>query len=320
MASQKSQRPPSYKEISIQQLRDLIETAKQGSQVAAARALGVSQATVWEQLHALQRALGAKLITSHGRGCRLTADGDLLVRIAAPLVEALDQLPSQFHQQRGEERQLLRIAATPRTLTEDISLCVVEFEKQFPHVQIELFEAPDNEASKYVESGKADLGFTPSFARQAAGRWLEFQSGYDVDQFLITPADHPLARKRVVRPEDILQYPSVNGPGTFYGERMQLVEAQLEATSSHPRRVFAYSIATVRKLVKLGFGVGIVPCQSKTHQPDPDLHERSIGKYVGLLHVNIVLRRGAVNPLVESFKETIHQLLADEDQNSDPDS
>src|SRR5262249_31274399 len=65
----------SYKEIRLQQLRSLCETARLGSLTAAAAALGLAQPTVWEQVHALQREFGVKLIERRAHGCRLTDVG-----------------------------------------------------------------------------------------------------------------------------------------------------------------------------------------------------------------------------------------------------
>jgi molybdate transport repressor ModE-like protein len=74
-----------YKEIQLQQLRSFCETARLGSLTAAANSLGLSQPTVWEQVHALERDLGVPLMERHSRGCRLTENGRRVAVLAAPL-------------------------------------------------------------------------------------------------------------------------------------------------------------------------------------------------------------------------------------------
>src|SRR3954468_17989605 len=88
----------SYKETRLQQLRSFTHTARFGSFAAAAGALGVAQPTVWEQVHALEREFGVALVEPYGRGCRLTEDGRLLLRLADPLVTGLDSLKRHFHE------------------------------------------------------------------------------------------------------------------------------------------------------------------------------------------------------------------------------
>ena len=82
----------SYKELTFQQLRSLCETARQGSFLAAAGALKLSQPTVWKQVHALEREFGAKLVEPHGRGCAMTAAGQSAI-IAAKTREQRNETP-----------------------------------------------------------------------------------------------------------------------------------------------------------------------------------------------------------------------------------
>src|SRR2546423_15527035 len=78
-----------YKEIRLQQLRSFCETARLGSLTAAAASLGLSQPTVCEQVHALERAVDAKLIERQAHGCRLTDAGRVVAELAAPPVPSL---------------------------------------------------------------------------------------------------------------------------------------------------------------------------------------------------------------------------------------
>src|SRR5919198_1392685 len=78
-----------YKEIRLQQLRSFCELARLGSMTAAAASLGLSQPTVWEQVHALERALDVPLVERQARGCRLTETGRRVAELAVPLVQGM---------------------------------------------------------------------------------------------------------------------------------------------------------------------------------------------------------------------------------------
>src|SRR5215471_18417700 len=114
MAARLPERRHNYKEIRLQQLRSFMETARLGSLTAAAAALGVAQPTVWEQVHALEREFGAKLVEPYGRGCRLTEGGRLLLQLAHPLVAGFDSLKRQFQESLGMVRVHVTVATTPR--------------------------------------------------------------------------------------------------------------------------------------------------------------------------------------------------------------
>src|SRR5437667_12108957 len=96
-----------YKELTLQQLRSLCETARQGSFVAAARTLDLSQPTVWKQVHALEREFGVKLVDPHGRGCALTAAGQLLIEMIGPAVESIAAVRERFRVALAEEGERL---------------------------------------------------------------------------------------------------------------------------------------------------------------------------------------------------------------------
>src|SRR5260370_1122989 len=113
----------SYKELTLQQLRSLCETARQGSFVAAAKALDLSQPTVWKQVHALERKFGTKLVDPHGRGCALTAAGRLLVEMIGPAVESMATIHERFRAAWADEGEQLTVAVTPRMLLDEMASC-----------------------------------------------------------------------------------------------------------------------------------------------------------------------------------------------------
>ncbi len=55
-----------YKEVTLQQLRSFLETARLGSLAAAAAALGLAQPTVSAQVHALEKHFDMPLIQPSG--------------------------------------------------------------------------------------------------------------------------------------------------------------------------------------------------------------------------------------------------------------
>lgn len=76
--------------MTLTQLHTFLAVADAGSVRAAAERLNVTQSAVSAALAALQRSLGVRLVTPHGRGVRLTASGEayaIYVRRALGLLE-----------------------------------------------------------------------------------------------------------------------------------------------------------------------------------------------------------------------------------------
>jgi DNA-binding transcriptional LysR family regulator len=300
------QKSRAYKEITLQQLRSFCETARLGSFSAAAAALDLSHPTVWKQVHALEREFEVQLVESHGRGCRLTEAGRLLAELARSAVDEIRGLKRNFQESLGLAETQLIVAATPRILVEDLSACIVEFERRWPRVRLTFKEMRDDEVALQVESGEADLGLAPYRGPHADGAWLVFEPCYELDIVLVTPKDHPLARRRHVRLEDLSAYPLVNSLNAqFHDTTAKALLKRLAANGAQPQRIEAYFAGTIRRYVELGFGIGLLP-SSPTRQPNPRLHERSMSRYLGRCAFYLVWRKGEFqSPAARAFAETV---------------
>lgn len=282
-------------ELRLQHLRSFCETARLGSLTAAAQSLGLTQPTIGEQVHALERAFGAQLVETHGRGCRLTEAGKLLIELAGPLVTGIDSLPAVFREANQQQHAQFTVASSPRVLAEDILPCLPEFERQYPDAQVSFLEVLVEDVAAAVESGRAQLGLSETSEIDGDSPWIEAESGYELDLLLVTPSDHPLAARRRVTLEDIAQYPVVNAQNTLSNPAMRAALLQSQVFQICPSRVHVSYTVAVRKFVKLGFGVGFVlglPGQAT----EPELAERSVSQLVGHTRIDFAWRKGAVRP------------------------
>jgi molybdate transport repressor ModE-like protein len=73
-------------------LRHLLAVAREGSTLAAAKALGLSQPTVHRRLAALEKALGCTLVERLPTGYRLTELGEELQQYAEGVEQAVRAL------------------------------------------------------------------------------------------------------------------------------------------------------------------------------------------------------------------------------------
>jgi len=295
-----------YKEIRLQQLRSLCATARKGSLVGAAQELGVSQPAVWEQVRALEREFGAPLIEAHGRGCRLTEAGELLVQLADPVVAAADSLKRVFQERRAQVTPRLTIAATQRILVEDLREVVPRFIASHPHVRLRFLERPTGQVSTLVETGEADIGVASD--REPASPWLQPEAAYQLDVILLTQHQHPLAKKRTVGLRDLLKYPLVNAADSFARPELARKLQELGVFQVEPRTIEAASSVAVRHFVQLGLGVGMV--LGRLSQRRAALHEHNLSRHFGRAGINLVWRKGVVpTATAREFADTVRALL-----------
>jgi DNA-binding transcriptional LysR family regulator len=298
-----------YKEIQLQQLRSFCETARLGSMASAAESLGLAQPTVWEQVHALERALGVTLVERHARGCRLTEVGRFVASLAAPLVQGMAAFKRTVQEMLGRAETRLTIATTQRILVEDLPGPIVAFERRHPQAQLRLLELRVEQVAAAVESGEADLGLTTEQGTDRRNPWLRYEPAYELELYLVTPKDHPLARRRRVRPRDLLGYPLVNARQGIPDPTLLATLERLGVFETQPRRVEAFYTAVIRRYVELGFGIGLI-VGLPGHAASPTLHERSMSRYLGRVGVNFVWRKGdLLHSTAQAFARTIRSLL-----------
>ena len=120
-----------------------------------------------EQVHALERQLGARLVEPHSAGCRLTDDGRVLAEMADPLVAEHRFPETALSGSPGPGAARLTVAATQRTLIEDLPRSIEAFERRHPNVQLCFRKRTIEGVIVAVESGQADLGLTPFPGRSA---------------------------------------------------------------------------------------------------------------------------------------------------------
>ena len=125
----------------------------------------------------------------------------------------------------------------------------------------------------------------------------------------MTPRDHPLARRRRIRPEDLLPFPLVNPPGSLPSPAINAALDKLGVFQTQPRQVEACYTATIRRFVEMGFGIGLV-VGLPGRPPRSNLHERCMSRELGCIPMNLVRRRGTPRQgAAQAFTETIRDQM-----------
>jgi DNA-binding transcriptional LysR family regulator len=299
----------SYKDLTVQQLRCLFETVRLGSFSAAAAALGVSHPTVLQQVHSLERQFGAKLVEPHERGCSPTWAGRLLIELAEPSVEMIDNLLPRFRAGVAGADGAVTVATTPRCVLEDLAPCVAEFRARRPGASFTFIELDDDEVAGVVESRGADFGFTAAALTGDQRLTLTAEPVYQLEVRLITKAGHPLARRRAIHPKDLRPYPFVNGPDAFSSSSIRAVLDRHEAYLDKPFAARASFVASIRRFVALGLGIALIAAVPAS-PPHPGLFERSMSEHFGHISMHLIRRRGAfVLPAGEAFILAVRERL-----------
>lgn len=283
-----------YKDIQLPQLRSFCVAATEGNFTTAAKALGISAPTVWQQVRALERRLKTTLLRRRGRAVELTPEGRVLLDLVQPHVSGLDSLEPLFVTRQALLPHPLTVTAIPYLTSSHLLRPVQAFCAAHPEVRLRLqvcvwFE----EVAKLVEQGGADLGVLFYDRDAPRSPHLDYERLFDLQFALLTPPRHPLARKRRLTPRDLVQYPLIVPPEGSYARRAldQLLQRSDLAGQAHVIMETAL-LEIIRKYVAAGMGIALLHVADEA-DPLVDIHVRVLDGQREALSVGIVTRKGA---------------------------
>src|SRR5215471_7359575 len=144
-----------YKEIQLPQLRSFCLAATEGNFTTAARALGLSPSTVWQQVRALERQLRARLLRRKGRAIELTDEGRLLLELIQPHVSGLDSLARSFEARRAQGLQELVVASGAYLFAHHLARPIQQLRSRRPSLQVILRISAWSALQRLIDRGEA---------------------------------------------------------------------------------------------------------------------------------------------------------------------
>lgn len=130
--------------VDLNSLLILTEVAKHKSFSQAARTLGMPSSNVSRKIQQLEEQLGAPLLHRTTRSVTATAEGKTIVALAQGLVNSHKQIQEWSRSQSEEPSGPLKITAPESFARWPLGIWLIEFQKQYPLVSIELVTESSN--------------------------------------------------------------------------------------------------------------------------------------------------------------------------------
>jgi DNA-binding transcriptional LysR family regulator len=244
--------------VELRHLLALQAVAEHSSFGRAAKALGYTQSAISQQIAALERAVGAKLVERPGgpRPVSLTEVGELLLRHAEAIVARMKAAQADLATFAEGTAGPLRVGTYQSVSARLLPALVRRFKDQFPQVNVQLSEsAGDDELEARLERGEVDLSFVMLPMNEAPLEAVQLLSDPYV---LIVPTDSPLAgRAQPPSLREIARQPLI---GYRHCRSMAAIENAIRRAGAEPDIVFrSEDNGTVQGLVGAGVGVALVP-------------------------------------------------------------
>jgi DNA-binding transcriptional LysR family regulator len=179
--------------------------ARQRSFSRAARELALTQPSVSQQVAALERELGTRLLDRRPGGLQLTHAGDVLLEHADAIAQRLDLAAVQLTQIAQTERSRLQIGAFATALAGLVPAAVERVRERAPDVKVTVDEGTVDELPGRVLSGELHVAITYQDAAQPRQEHpgLERRDLLRETFLVALPPDHPLTARREVRLADL---------------------------------------------------------------------------------------------------------------------
>jgi molybdate transport repressor ModE-like protein len=289
--------------------------ADEGSFGRAAERLGYTQSAVSQQIAALERIVGLRLVERPGgpRPISLTEAGRILLRHAEAIEARLQAAKADMRALEAGDAGRLRVGTFQSVGAKIIPRLLRRFSESHPMVEVVLRESPDeSELVEMIERGDLDVTFWT--LPVAAGPYETVELLRD-PYVLVVPAGSPLAAlKRPPTLKEIVLQPLI---GFNHCTAMDHVESQLAATGRTPDVVFrSDNNGTVQGLVGAGVGVSISP-RLTVDLDDPsveviDLHGRITDRVIGLVWHADRHHSAAAQAFIDSAVEVCRELSAEQ--------
>ena len=144
-------------------LHIFIIAAETGSLTETAKKLYISQPAVSQAIKKLEEELDVKLFIRNKRSSLVLTDvGREILTLANQMYELENRLYQRAYEENQMMKGIVRIAAVPVAASLILSRVMPVFKKQFPDVEIELFESDPLSVKNMVLDYKADIGISTS--------------------------------------------------------------------------------------------------------------------------------------------------------------
>ena len=241
--------------VELRHFLALEAVAREGSFVKAAQSLGYTQSAVSQQIAALERIVGQRLVERPGgpKPVTLTEAGRLLLTHADAIAARVAAAQADLEALGKGEAGALRVGVFQSVGQRILPELMRRYLRAWPEVEVSLTEsANDEELLALVERGELDLTFSDLPVVEGPFEWVELLRDPYV---LVVAADSPLAGRE--KPPTLREV----GELDLIGHRHCRTVQRLEGMFGRPLDFVFRSDhnQTVQALVASGVGSALVP-------------------------------------------------------------
>jgi DNA-binding transcriptional LysR family regulator len=185
-------------------LRALVAVAEELNFTRASERLFIAQQALSSQIQQLEARLGVKLFERTTRRVSLTEAGEQLLPYAVSALGALDEGVGLLELARRAEHALLRVGLSGTAMVPLVSETMRLFAERHPGVKLKVSNTGLNQPAAGLKEGVVDVAFVrPPFGDEG----ISMVTVLTEERYAVLSTNHPLASRKHVRPEDLINEP-----------------------------------------------------------------------------------------------------------------
>ena len=233
-----------------------VRVMETGSISMAADLLFITQPAVTKRIHSLEDYFGVKLFESAGRGVQATHAAQSLLPKVKNWLNELGDIHHTLSHEQSEVRGKLKIGTSHHIGLHHLPAHLKKYVQQFPEVKLDVHFVDSEQAHEQVLAGDLELAFL-TLPPQGDERLRYITIWEDPLIFVVAPF-HPLAQKKNLKLQDLIEYPSLLPAAQTYTTQITLTE--FERQGLKPKITMSNNpLESIRMLVSIGLGWSVLP-------------------------------------------------------------
>lgn len=198
--------------ISIRELKYIIEIANSGNMTKAATRLFITQPALSRMLKKIENGFGLPLFYREGNVMTPTEAGALFVEYGKKIAHDFDLMEENIHDLKTMKRGKVVFGVPPVISAFDFPEVIMRFKKRYPGITVEFVEHGARELESMVVAGKVDVAI--SMHPILSDELSELIIVRD-EVVCVMNKDHPLAEKEKIELVDLSKYLFNTFPDNF---------------------------------------------------------------------------------------------------------
>jgi LysR family transcriptional regulator, transcription activator of glutamate synthase operon len=165
--------------MNLEQMKYLVEVAKQSSITKAADKLHLSPSAISQSISQLEKEFGVPIFTRSRHGTIPTSEGKFIVSKAYEILKKMQELHEELAAKHQAKNHVLKVGCAP-ALMYMVYDAFLLFHEQFPETNVMIREIDQDHILEEMKNGHIDIGLSPFTEYELSNLQHEKGMGYEL--------------------------------------------------------------------------------------------------------------------------------------------